>query len=261
MLNLLKQNIDLFVIRKALRKPAPNTIPLTGDATKHRNVYSVYLSIEGDRKFLVKSLQKQCVEGIWYDDDQEEIQYASVPLRNLKFYKIDITQYFNDLVLRYPSSVHFIIGHLLQAARISWFRNWATQTVYNQRTISRSDRIQVLKLLLNKKIESPNQPTNIIDLICMIHGERWVLRPDSENIRNYYKVILNALVQKGDILKVEFGYHLKDQAFNTIAEFETDERKHKDTVALQSAIVFLTFALVILGVFNLIADLYTFIRS
>ncbi|MBO6806961.1 hypothetical protein [Thalassospira sp.] len=255
MLQKLKLKLNRFVISRALRKRSPSRIPLSGAAVKNRNYYATYLSEDGEHKFLIESLNRNGVEGIWYDNDHEEIQHASIPNSTISHYDVDITQYYNELALRYSSASSFILGHLLQAARLSWFRQWATQTVYNLRTISRTDRVQVLKVLLDKKIENPDQRINLIDLISMLHGERWVLRPDCEQIQNYYEIILSALEAREDVRRVDFGYQLNDCAFNTIAEYEAEERKHRDTVTLQIAIVVLTLALVLVGVTGIVVDL------
>ncbi|MCH9053996.1 MAG: hypothetical protein IIA72_23590 [Proteobacteria bacterium] len=82
----------------------------------------------------------------------------------------------------------------------------------------------------------------------LIYGDRWEGHPDNWQLFQYYVLVLDSLVDSGDLILENNVYRLSPRALSTLAQLEEDNRKHGDLVTLQYIIAGLTLALVIVGI-------------
>ena len=83
--------------------------------------------------------------------------------------------------------------------------------------------------------------------MSLMYGDRWARHPDNEQLHQYYVLVLDSLVESDDLNLEDNGYHLSPKALSTLAQFEEDNRKHRDLVIMQKILAALTFALVMVG--------------
>jgi hypothetical protein len=77
-----------------------------------------------------------------------------------------------------------------------------------------------------------------------VFGYRWLYHPDSRVLQRHYKLLLESLCLDGDLTEVGYLYQLAPRALTTLAVHEEEDRRHKDNVKLQRALVFLTLMLI-----------------
>jgi hypothetical protein len=66
-------------------------------------------------------------------------------------------------------------------------------------------------------------------------------------VRIYYGFVLDALKEAGDLSLNGLRYTLHSNALSTLARYEEENRRHEDAVRLQKILIFLTAALVFVG--------------
>lgn len=59
--------------------------------------------------------------------------------------------------------------------------------------------------------------------------------------------LLESLKASGELVSGQHGFKLAPQAFNTIADFEQEDRRHRDNYKTQRGILWLTIVLMFVG--------------
>lgn len=244
----LRTRVLLAAIGWALGRPAPNSIPLSGNRVMERNYYTVELgSVDDGWVFSVQSIVSQGLNGHWYQDGFAPGIPASFPKASLSHCPLQIDYYIRELEIRYASPIKFLVHQL---TFYPWFQVWrerASQYIFNRQKLIRSDRITVLRVLLSQTLRNHNFRVRSGGLMVLIYGDRAARHPDNVQLRQYYVLLLNSLVDSGDLILENNFYQLSPRALLTLAQFEEDNRKHRDLVTLQYIIASLTFALVMVG--------------
>lgn len=120
--------------------------------------------------------------------------------------------------------------------------------MFNRRKLFRADRMAILKFALEKTIERYDFRIGPGDAMTLLYGPRWAGHPENESFRRYYRMVLDSFVHAGDMVEVDHAFAVRPQALTTIANYEESDRRHRDAVRLQSTLMWLTAALVIVGI-------------
>ncbi len=250
----LRTRVRLAAIGRALGRPAPNEIPLSGNRLIERNYYTVALgSVHDGWRFTVQSIVSQGLDGAWHEGGFGPGLPASFPKASLSQCPLQISYYVRELQISYTSAVKFLVHQL---TFYPWFQVWrerASQFFFNRQKLVRGDRITVLRVLLSQTLGNHAFRVDSGGLMGLIYGDRWAGHPDNEQLYHYYVLVLDSLVGSGDLNVENNVYHLSPKALSTLAQFEEDNRKHGDLVTLQKIIAVLTFALVMVGIIQAIA--------
>ena len=242
----LKMRVRLAAVRTALKRPAPKTIPVTGPRQKQRNYSAVYLRAE-DARYYVDNACPQGLEGAWFDPGDRAGWPASVPCGAIPQFELEIYRYAKEEQFTYRSAAKFLLHHY---ALIPWIVLWCNrvrQVVYNTRRLVRVDRMELLRLIVEEDVESPSYRFDTGTVMSLKHGPLWAGHPDNGRAWRYSRLVLDSLVASGE-LRVQNGvYHLEAKALATLAQFEEDNRRHRDLVRLQRVLIWVTIALVIVG--------------
>lgn len=78
-------------------------------------------------------------------------------------------------------------------------------------------------------------------------GDRCIPHPANNELESYYRFVLDALVDSGELQMNDLSYTLTPRAISTLAELEDNDRRHNDSVRLQRVLTWLTAALVVVG--------------
>jgi hypothetical protein len=250
--------VDLYLnrwaISKALTKPATNRIPRSLPGAKKLDCYVVYAGGPEDKwPLLVDKLDKRGVTGRWWDGESHSYE-ASLPNELLFSGQIYISRYIETYEFRHESMAGFLIQELLAWPILVKVTNRVRQNLFNKRKLVRQERIAVLKIILAATLSNRNFLIDPVSLASSIHSYRIFYHPQKDDLINYYNLLLKSFVETGDLLPHEgISYKLASKALATLADFETDDRKHHDQVKQQKLIVILTLALVVVGIIQAIA--------
>lgn len=107
--------------------------------------------------------------------------------------------------------------------------------------------MKVLAHILAATIEKRGYETGETDLLTRFYTARWVHRPDKDELMTYYRLLLESLKASADLADGRHGFKLNPQALNTIADFEQEDRGHRDNYKTQRGIFWLTIVLMFVG--------------
>lgn len=244
--------ISRYAIKRALKRAAPDTIPLTGiERLRRRNFYIVWLVDKGaDTEFKVESIDTKGVAGYWATTGGAG-NYTSIASKDIPHFDIKITHYAQELELKYESLIQFVWGTIsFKAARSILkrrFRVWA----YSQKKLSRHDRLEVLTWAYEWTLGQ--DPTNAnftpVGFLIHRHGHLILEHPELNQQKRYYQIVFKSLVESGDLIESSAGqFSLAPKSLATLDHYEESDRRHNDNLRQQSRLGWLTFALVLIGV-------------
>ncbi|WP_150129088.1 hypothetical protein [Rhizobium phaseoli] len=241
----------------ALRKNAPSLIPTSGDAGQRNDCYVVYFEDhDGKGRFLANEMNDLGVQGKWSVDGRNFVEECSVPYAAFPDFKPAIQHYYRGWTFHSRSIPAFMLKHVSGYPfwRVAWDR--LLQTFFNRRQLTRHDRLRVLKYVLAETVKNRNHIAHETELLTQFYSVRWVFRPDKEELMTYYRLLLDALKESGDLKQAQYGLVLDPKAINTIAQYEQEERRHGQNAATQNGIRFLTVILTLVGIAQAVAAIH-----
>jgi hypothetical protein len=246
---IIKQHVRLLAIQLVMRRPAPSRIPLSGmDRLRERDYFLVEFGDEvAPRSFLVKSLDEQRINGLWYPAGSDRPLKASFPKERVCDYDILITHYLAELEIKYTSAIIFLIHHHLRIGHFKLARERIARLMYSQRGLAREKCIEILRMLVEMVFKQGRTRISSWIILETLYGTRLVHHSDFLPLQRYYEFILGSLLASGELTKDNVFYQVAPKALATLAAFEEDDRRHRDQVRQQKVIGFLTLALVGVG--------------
>lgn len=235
-------------IHRALKRPAPDRIPLTGDAVGHRDYFVIRLfDPHSDAKFLVQQLNQGGLSGLYFEEGNSEGLALSIPNEAIAGYKFRITHYFKEFEVVYSTPHEFLIEQVSGYWRLRAFCERLLRDRYNRKRLVRQDRMKVLRLVFDNTIRDHDFKVSGWGLMDLLYEPRWSGHPDNFNLLQYYETVLRSLKGGGDLTEEAGTFRLAPQALQTLSVFDEDERRHADQVRMQRRIAWLTFWLVMIG--------------
>ena len=245
-------NLLRFALKRAAKKPAPDRIPLSGPRTRGLDCYTVFISGEEEAwSILLDQVCRNGLVGRWWNGERFE-HSCCIPWSQLKGATYKFSHYVGPYEFRHSTPQSFLASELLNTYRFWILRNQIEQFFFNRRRLARAERMTALKLILERTLANHNYQTSAVAFLTELHSDRWVFHPDKEQHRSYCTLLLDSLVESGDLKKVEISYRLSPKALLTIASYEEEDRRHRDSLRQQRALSWLTFALFAVGAIQLV---------
>lgn len=255
MLARLNTYITTLAIKNALRRPAPNIIPLSGlQRMRTRDYYTIrFFCKSTNDRFIVKSMENKNLQGYWFSENDQGVgKNASVPNRNIPLFRIEIKHYAQELEITYGTSIEFLLGLLtLKATRDICSYRFCVW-VHSKKKLPRQDRLEVLAWAYDWTLGHSHPDFSLVSFLLDRHGQLIVLHPEFEQQMRYYRLVFNSLVESGDLKKLKSGqFSLSSKALSTLDHYEEADRRHQDNLRQQSRLGWLTLALVVVGVIQI----------
>lgn len=244
----IRQRATIWVIKTALEKNAPVLIPSSGERAERNDIYAIFLIDQaGVARLIVDDINEAEITGKWSLDGKEFTEQRSIPLTDLPQYRIYIQHYFRGWAFYTQGIWQFLRNRF---ARYPYWKvkiNDIQQARFNRKELTRRDRMKVLEHILAATIEKRSYETGETDLLTRFYTARWVRRPDKKELMTYYRLLLESLKASGDLVDGQHGFRLNPQALNTIADFELEDRRHRDNHKTQRGIFWLTIVIMVVG--------------
>ncbi|MCA0044126.1 hypothetical protein [Celeribacter litoreus] len=250
-----------FAISVALKRKAPKQIPLSGiERLRERNYYSVVLREERTQaRFRVESVKKQGLEGYWFEFGSHG-QEASLPNQNIKRLHLEIKHYAYELEITHRTGIDFLMACLTfkPQREVLWYRFkvW----VFSKKKLPREDRMEVLAWAYEWTLHSEDRKPAFTPQSFLIHkhGDLIMRHPEKDRLMKYYRILFESLVASGDFedIKSLWSFALLPNALATLDKYEEDDRRHADNLRQQKILGWLTFALVLIGVGQILASFF-----
>ncbi len=246
--------------KKILKRIISTKCPDSFCNRKNIKCYAVLLKSKTDKCLLyVDKINSNGFSGTHRKDQNSESYPASVPFSLMDGVSIEIIRYIGFSHFTYPSVFQCVLydwtyGNRLHIMRkkLSIMRDKMAQFLFNRRDLALKEKINVLDVLVEKYIENSSVSFSEENLLDIIHSPRWSRHPDSAKQLAYARIILNSLIESGelqedkDTLSAEYLYKLTGKALTTLETYNREKKRHDQ-------IRNLTFALVVVGIIQAIA--------
>lgn len=245
----IKNWIYRLAIRWALVRPSPARIHLSLPKAAANDFFEVNVLARGKdtKSFGISGRDGARYKGVYFPYAYGGGRNGKLPANKVHRYKVQIRHYLRGYEFRTDSPLLFL---LQQIFGYSWLRIWhdrIAQYLFNRRTLSRRDRIEVLRTFVVKTTANPQYRTNSADLVVDLHSLRTFSHPSRESIIGYYRLILQSFKEAGDLVLEEHSYRLSGQGVATLAQYELEDRRFRENLRQQKQITVLTVVIVLVG--------------
>lgn len=243
-LNVIKRRILEYL----LKKPAPERIPRSSPHADNVDCNVVYFrSQKNNWTLLLEKVSPRGITGkFWSDGD--ELGKVSIPFNLIGDFELDIIHFYGPNDFRYDSLSKYFWKGFIPIDKTKLLLHKGQQFLFNKKELVRSERIEVLKLILEKELDDGGYETSPVCLSTLLHTEKWVFHPDKSRQLRYNNLLLNSLYESGDLEKTQHGFRLSPKALVTLSQFQADQNKQKQSDQQASSMKWLTFALVAVGI-------------
>ena len=257
-MNKIRKYIYKKVLESVLQHPCPDRIPRSGNAGKRVNCYSIEIYNESTPYLLIDAVDDIGVIGrLW--TGQEYDKKGTISFEDLNDFKIFITHYYGLCELRSDGIFDYLISKMLPILYIRIWINYIldklNQLAYNQTNPFILERMQVLEFLIENHIENDGKEINSWKIMKDLYSIQWHEHPKGEQVHKRLLLFLDSLVETGEIKEKKdapYHYQVKGKAMATLACFELEERRYKESLSLKKTMNILTAFIVILTFFTVV---------
>ena len=239
--------IQILILRKLLSKPAPDRIPRSGEDAESVDCNVVYF--RGKDKtwtLLCEAVNAKGVTGLYWQNN-EDLGRVSIPFSLMNEVDLDITHFYGRYDLRYSSIAHFFWEGMIPVDKAKVLFGEGQQFLFNKKELIRSERMEVLKILLEKELDHRDYEVSTVQLSTLLYTEKWVFHPDKNRQLRYNDLLLKSLCDSGDLVRSQYGFKLSAKCLVTLSQFEEDQKRHRENISQARSIKWLTLGLIFVG--------------
>jgi len=218
------------------------------ERVQKRDYYLVHAGREkSSRAYLILGQDAKGFTGLYFDPDSDARTETHIPFAELDRFHLSFDQYFKEFQIRYTSALEFLVLRAIGFAQFQAVADKVSQFLFNVRPLSRTDRMRVLQYFFEETLKDRRFHVSYVAIVQGLNGIRAFGHPHIEDTQRYYELVLNSLVDSGDLERREIYYNLSPHALVTLSGFEVEERRHKAEITQQRILGFLTFVLILIG--------------
>jgi len=226
-------------------------IPRSGREGEEVNCYSTFLFKQEEPFLIVEAGSDNEIKGSGWDGERFSIP-KSITFTESREYQLRITHYYGLYTTKYTGLLDFILFGITKyevlKCNVHKIFYKTNQFIFNKRRLATPDRIELLRILIDHHFKSSGNSFSSIDIMTMIYSLKWVLHPESDSQEHKLQLFLDSLLETGEIKKVdETKYQVTGKAIVSLSKYEEEERRHIESIKLQRRIVWLTLAIVLVG--------------
>lgn len=245
-------------IRIALNRPPPANQDIFADTPPDTDYFFIYLhDEEGKKRFIVRSIDEEGVIGPWFDEHQRE--HEERKLTNDQLVKMDISflHIYGKARFKYTSAWSFFkaLWTFYPAREVRLDR--IKQRRFNRIELVRIDRLRVLQHFLRKSVEKPNYHPSVVALMADLYTLRSMEHPRYDETEQYYELLLNSLVQSGELEQNGTTYTMSHKTITTLEHLQGQKERHDDNITQQRRLGYLTAALISVALIQAAITIWT----
>jgi len=235
-------------INKALRRPAPETIPLSGPRSSSNDFFSVRFDLEGGLVFLIKEPGQTAYPSLVWDESEvgRDVCFLLDRFGPLKG-DLEIEHFYKGYRFSYSSPFWFWVAFSISWHRFRVFLSKLDQKLYNKRSLIREERMDLLRYLVERRIQNPNEQVHPLLLGAQRHSRKWVLHPNRDEHAEYLRLLLESFYISGDMERKGSTYVVTAKALETLSDYDREVQRHQDQLRTSRVGNALTWAIVIVG--------------
>jgi hypothetical protein len=243
-------NTEYWLQRFEKKKHSSDRITLNREVAIKYDFYSVTL-VKGEDAWLFDRYENGIIFARkWSGDKYEEIceftknEFAADQFRIRHYYKASEFDYNTLSGLWWRDLKNRVMGSV-NKHRIS-----VSQYVFNLQKMQVRDRMEILQLLVDKKMAGDDEPMHSVTVIRKMFTDRFVFHPDKDAMTARTKYYLESLVESGDVMKVNFNYSATPRALITIESYLKANNQERHDKYIKNLTIWVTFMAFIFAVIS-----------
>jgi hypothetical protein len=249
--------LNSVALDRALQKPTPNRIPLSLPNCLANDFYESHVVVPSiNWRFLPNEVRSAGYEGYLWINDADGVQACLLKeeLRRSEV-KIEVVHYYKQYQFRYQTAAKFLIAHFLRWHKLHPALDALMQTVFNHRTVLRTERIELLQYMVEQSAENPALELTPMTVALNPHTKRWFYHPKRSQHLRYLSWIMESFQESGELRKNGDSYRVTGKALATLSAYELDQQKHHDSMRNARTAHKLSMVLIIIATANIAAQL------
>jgi hypothetical protein len=252
--------ITKYFIKGILNKQCVSTVPRSGKEGEAVNCFHTYLYTQNEPYMVILHVEENEITGkLWtMDGFKEEVR---IPFEDLKKYQVRITHYYGLYDTKYIGLLDYALTGYTKfdslKCTIHKLLNNTKQYVFNKKKLATFDRLEILRALIDLQFCGNASKFMTMDLMTHIYSYRWIMHPDKDSQEHILQVFVDSFVESGELdFDGSCSYSVTGKAINTLSEYEEQERRHLENKRLQRRMLFLTLAIVLVGIIQALITYY-----
>lgn len=244
-------------IDKALEKPSPDSIPLSGPRALKNDFYSVHLEDNaGKDQVWLKGKTDQGYEArVRTGSDSGDNQVLSKKEIESTGYRLRIEHYYKGYQFNYSRPSYFLLASFCGWHRWVISRYKHSQKKFNRQSLIRTERMDLLQYLVERSIQKPKEKFDPLLLGMNLYSRKWFFHPGRDEHKEHLKLLLESFVESGDLKRDNGGYVLSGKALETLSNHELEKQQHRDNLVTAKVGNNLTWAIMIVGILGIVGEL------
>ncbi|MER9105740.1 hypothetical protein NKH95_17555 [Mesorhizobium sp. M0848] len=243
-------------LKIAAKKPVPERLFITGSSASGNDCVHIrfYDPANQNNEILVDGLGQVAASGHYYNEPTGGAYACSIPRAGLQDFGFKAEHYFKGHRITTTEAWRFVLSQWTFYHWIYHLKDRWAQARFNRRPLVRQGRIDVLRYFVSNTIEKGGFTSDRTDLIWKLYSLRSFRHPDREATTNYYGLILQSLVQSGELDQEAGNYRLSVSGISGLIAYELEERRFKQNARLQAILAVLTGVLILVGLAQVVVS-------
>lgn len=201
-----------------------------------------------EQAFRVRAVHKNGLLGSWISKDSDRLD-CCLPKQFITNGKFFAKEWHKGMQITYDSHTDLVFSRLSFLRLRTRLLNLISQKIYNVSTRFQRDRINILQRLVSLDIADPDssfsrrREFSRFDVFTDLYGYRAFNHPNYEQEERLFSLLIESLIETGDLEATDYGFKLKGKSLSTILEYEVAERRHRDNQIHNTLIAILTLVL------------------
>lgn len=244
----LRKWIRTRALGHALKRAAPDRIPLNWPNSASRNYATVYLCEGGARVFYVDAMQGEGLVLTCLNHEDGTGIKVCLPNRMVEAFDVEIVYYLGDSESRSSSYGDYLLSRLFLSQRFFVAKDYLISRIFIFKRLVSRDRYVVLRCLLDedaKSLGSNSFRFSVVSTVFLVHGNRVYKHPDYSLITKIYAGVLGVLTGEG-LLEQDSGiYKIRPEAYERCRDIERDNLIRSRDRRMGGVLIFATFAMAV----------------
>lgn len=194
----IRLRIKRHAIKKALRRPAPNLIPMSDpEGLRGRDYYLVHVGQRETKDFITATgLTADGATGYYPEKRGSQPREASMPNVKLAEEPVAITHYYREISIT-MDAWKWLMLRIFGSSKVLWLLVQVRRWLISKRKLVRQERYEVLQWLYQRELSHGNERLSPLDYVYLSNGQQWIEHPKIDEDIRYYDLLFESLEQSG----------------------------------------------------------------
>lgn len=230
-----------WLITTVNKKPAPDLIPMGGNAEKigGRDYFVLHVSGDDGSRYLFRQIDQGGLKFSRFTEATHAFdQDVFLSLNEATDMEFVCTFYYRASEFKFTGRLDFFLYMSLGLWRLHIQRYRLSQWIFNRKTLSTTKRFEMMKFICDQKLSNPAFSLSIYSRAMSVYGNRVWVHPDRDSLWKKEEFLLDSLVSTGDLHKNLMGttYRIDPKILVSLEALELDDRRTRRANRIQWAL-------------------------